>query len=74
MKLAILSDTHGLLRPEVVEHLQTADAILHGGDINKQSIVDRLREFAPLYVVRGNNDKEWAEAIPYDLKKSPWAV
>jgi putative phosphoesterase len=67
MKLAILSDTHGLLRPEVVEHLQTADAILHGGDINKQSIVDRLREFAPLYVVRGNNDKEWAEAIPHDL-------
>lgn len=67
MKLAILSDTHGLLRPEVVEHLQTADAILHGGDINKQSIVDNLREFAPLYVVRGNNDKEWAEAIPHDL-------
>ena len=67
MKLAILSDTHGLLRPEVVEHLRTADVILHGGDINKQSIVDQLREFAPLYVVRGNNDKEWAEAIPHDL-------
>ena len=43
MKLAILSDTHGLLRPEVLEHLKTADAILHGGDINKQSIVDQLR-------------------------------
>ena len=40
MKLAILSDTHGLLRPEVVERLQTADVILHAGDINKQSIVD----------------------------------
>ena len=36
MKLAILSDTHGLLRPEVVEYLKTADGILHGGDINKQ--------------------------------------
>ena len=36
MKLAILSDTHGLLRPEVAEHLKTADAILHGGDINRQ--------------------------------------
>ena len=67
MKIAILSDTHGLLRPEVVEHLKTADAILHGGDINKQNIVDELRQYAPLYVVRGNNDKEWAEAIPHDL-------
>ena len=67
MKIAILSDTHGLLRPEVVEQLQEADAILHGGDINKQSIVDELRQYAPLYVVRGNNDKEWAEEIPHDL-------
>lgn len=68
MKLAILSDTHGLLRPEVVEQLKTADAILHGGDINKQAIVDQLGEFAPLYVVRGNNDKEWAEEIPHHLQ------
>ena len=68
MKLAILSDTHGLLRPEVAQRLQAADVILHAGDINKQSIVDQLREFAPLYVVRGNNDKEWAEAIPHELK------
>ena len=67
MKLAILSDTHGLLRPEVVEHLKTADAILHGGDINKQSIVDQLQQYAPLYIVRGNNDKDRAEAIPHDL-------
>ena len=67
MNLALLSDTHGLLRPEVLEHLKTADAILHGGDINKQSIVDQLRQYAPLYVVRGNNDKEWAEDIPHHL-------
>ncbi len=67
MKIAILSDTHGLLRQPVVEHLKTADAILHGGDINKQSIVDELGQYAPLYIVRGNNDKEWAEAIPHDL-------
>ena len=71
MKLAILSDTHGLLRPEVTEQLKTADVILHGGDINKQSIVDELRQYAPLYVVRGNNDKGWAETIasmPDDMK------
>ena len=67
MKLAILSDTHGLLRPQVTEYLKTADAILHGGDINQQRIVDELRRYAPLYVVRGNNDKDWAEAIPHDL-------
>ena len=67
MKLAILSDTHGLLRPEVVEHLKNADAILHGGDINKQAIVDELRQYAPLYIVRGNNDWGWAEDIPHDL-------
>ena len=67
MKLAILSDTHGLLRPEVAELLKTADAILHGGDINKPGIVEQLEQYAPLYVVRGNNDKEWAEDIPHDL-------
>ena len=67
MRLAILSDTHGLLRPEVAELLKSADAILHGGDINRQSIVDQLRQYAPLYVVRGNDDKEWAEDIPHEL-------
>ena len=67
MKLAILSDTHGLLRPQVVEHLKTADAILHGGDINKPAIVEQLQQHAPLYIVRGNNDKEWAEDIPHNL-------
>lgn len=67
MKIAILSDTHGLLRPQVLEYLKTADAILHGGDINTQGIVDQLRSFAPLYIVRGNNDKEWAEGLPHHL-------
>ena len=67
MKVAILSDTHGLLRPQVVERLKSADVILHGGDINKPSIVDQLRQYAPLYVVRGNNDKERAEEIPHHL-------
>lgn len=67
MRIAILSDTHGLLRPAVVEQLKTADVILHGGDINRQSVVAALRQYAPLYVVRGNNDKAWAEDIPHDL-------
>lgn len=67
MKLAILSDTHGLLRPQVTEHLKGVDGILHAGDINRPEIVAKLKEFAPLFVVRGNNDKEWAEAIPREL-------
>lgn len=74
MKLAILSDTHGLLRPEVVEHLKTADAILHGGDINKQNIVDELRQYAPLYVVRGNNDKEWGRRLSHTTSLSLWTA
>lgn len=67
MKLAILSDTHGLLRPRVLDFLKNADAILHGGDINKPAIVEQLRQYAPLYLVRGNNDKEWAADLPHDL-------
>ena len=66
-RIIILSDTHGLLRPEVLDHLSQADAIIHGGDINTQAIVDKLQTFAPLYIVRGNNDKEWAEGLPLSL-------
>ena len=70
MKLVLLSDTHGLLRPQVVEYLKTADAILHGGDINRQAIVDQLAQYAPLYIVRGNNDKDWADHLPHHLSFS----
>ena len=64
MKIGILSDTHGLLRPEVIAALDGCEVILHGGDINSRSILDKLERIAPVYVVRGNNDKEWAEHIP----------
>ena len=65
--IGIISDTHGLLRTEVIEALRGCDAILHGGDINRQDIIDQLEEIAPVYVVRGNNDKDWAEHIPMFL-------
>lgn len=65
--IGIISDTHGLLRPEVVERLQTCDAILHAGDINRPEILDSLRAIAPLYAVRGNNDRDWAEGLPISL-------
>ncbi len=64
MKTGILSDTHDLLRPEVITALQGCDCILHGGDISSQSILDRLSQIAPVKAVRGNNDKEWAERLP----------
>lgn len=67
-KIGILSDTHGLLRQEVLEACQGCELILHGGDINKQSILDELEKIAPVYVVRGNNDKEWAQGIPENLE------
>ncbi len=67
MKIGILSDTHGLLRQEVVDRLAGVDAILHGGDINNAGIILTLRSIAPVHVVRGNNDKEWAEDIPLSL-------
>ena len=67
MKIGIISDTHGLLRPEVIQALDGCEAILHGGDINKQEIIDQLEMIAPVYVVRGNNDKDWAEHIPMFL-------
>ena len=66
-RIAVLSDTHGLLRPEVLDAIAGCDAIIHGGDINKPEIIDRLKEIAPVYVVRGNNDKEWAEHLPVTL-------
>ncbi|MBR4360819.1 MAG: metallophosphoesterase family protein [Clostridia bacterium] len=63
MKIAVLSDTHDLLRPEVLNRLSGCDFILHGGDVSSRKILDRLEEIAPVQAVRGNNDKEWAEQI-----------
>ena len=64
MKIGILSDTHNMLRPEVLEALQGCDLILHAGDIAKPEILDKLRQIAPIKVVRGNNDRAWAEDLP----------
>jgi len=63
-RLGIISDTHGLLRPEAVAFLQGCDRILHGGDIGNAEILARLSTIAPVTAVRGNNDKgAWAEGI-----------
>lgn len=68
-KIGILSDTHGRLREEVVEILRGCDVILHAGDINTPQALARLRELAPLYAVRGNADREWADAPPQTLSE-----
>ncbi len=67
MKTGILSDTHDLLRPEVLSALQGCGRILHAGDISSPGILDRLSHIAPVQAVRGNNDKEWAERLPLFL-------
>jgi putative phosphoesterase len=56
MRILILSDTHGLLRPEVLPHLQGADHILHAGDVGNADILDMLRSIAPTTAIRGNID------------------
>ena len=63
--IGIISDTHGLLRPEAVEALNGVDMILHAGDVGDSAVLDALRNIAPVVAVRGNNDKgEWAESLP----------
>lgn len=67
MRIGILSDTHGVLKEEVVEGLQGCEAIFHAGDVGNSNILDRLREIAPVYVVKGNNDAEEMQ-LPENLE------
>ena len=63
-QIGIISDTHGLLRDEVKEHLQGCDMIFHAGDIHRHSVIDELNEIAPTYLVCGNADKDMADILP----------
>jgi putative phosphoesterase len=58
LRVGLISDTHGLLRPEARAFLVGCDYIVHGGDIGNPAILDELAAMAPLIAVRGNNDKE----------------
>ncbi len=64
MRLAILSDTHGLLRPRVLELAAGCDRILHAGDVGDPAILDRLRRIAPVEAVRGNMDGGALAGLP----------
>ncbi|VVM36872.1 metallophosphoesterase family protein [Pseudomonas fluorescens] len=70
MKIGVISDTHGLLRPEALAALQSCDRILHAGDIGSAQILDQLAAIAPVDAVRGNNDLDapWARELPDCLR------
>jgi uncharacterized protein len=64
-KIGIISDTHGLLRPEAERRLKGVDHIVHAGDIGRPEIVDALRQIAPVTAICGNVDSgEWACEYP----------
>ena len=66
--IGLISDTHGLLRPEAVAALQGASQIIHAGDSGAPEVLGALRAIAPISVVRGNVDRgEWAHALPATL-------
>ena len=65
VSVGVISDTHGLLRPEAVAALQGSELILHAGDVGDPEILDRLRRIAPTFAVRGNVDTApWARVLP----------
>ena len=65
--IAVLSDTHGLLRPEIPRALKDVDHIIHAGDLGKMEILDELSGIAPISIVRGNVDTgAWASALSHN--------
>ena len=65
MLIGVISDTHGLLRPEAVEALRGSELIIHAGDIGDSTILDALGELAPVRAIRGNIDVQpWASELP----------
>lgn len=65
MKIGVISDTHGLMRPQALDALRGSDLILHAGDIGASAILEQLEAIAPVTAIRGNNDTDaWAKRIP----------
>lgn len=65
VRIGLISDTHGLLRPQALDFLRGSDHILHAGDVVGAAILGQLAGLAPLTAVRGNNDHgDWAQALP----------
>jgi uncharacterized protein len=65
MRIGLIADTHGLVRPEALEALAGVERIIHAGDVGGAEVIDALRRIAPVDVVRGNNDKDpWGRELP----------
>ena len=65
MKIGLISDTHGLVRPEALQALAGVDRIIHAGDVGGANVIEALSGIAPVDVVRGNNDKDpWGAKLP----------
>jgi putative phosphoesterase len=65
LTVGVISDTHGLLRPQATEALKGSDLIVHAGDVGDPQILEQLRGIAPTFAVRGNVDTaNWAKALP----------
>jgi uncharacterized protein len=63
--VGLISDTHGLIRPEALDALRDSEMIIHCGDIGDPAVLDALRRIAPVRAVRGNNDRgAWARSLP----------
>ena len=63
--IGVISDTHGLMRPEALAALQGSDLIIHAGDVGSPDVLDALRAVAPTFAVRGNVDAgAWAASLP----------
>jgi putative phosphoesterase len=63
--IGLISDTHGLMRPEALEALRGVDLLIHAGDIGKVEVLDALRPIAPLHAIKGNNDRgAWVKKLP----------
>jgi len=63
--VGLISDTHGLMRPEALAALEGCDLIIHAGDVGKPEIIEQLRSVAPVVAVRGNIDRgAWASQLP----------
>ena len=64
VRVAMMADTHGVLRPEVEKILETCDVIVHAGDFDTQMLYMKLSGKQPLFAVRGNNDRGWSGGLP----------
>lgn len=64
-RIGLISDTHGLVRPEALTALKGSELIIHAGDIGKPEVIQSLNGIAPVFAIRGNIDRQpWARAIP----------